>query len=387
VNARKRTNTTVSNAGSQPAPCKHELAKEWPADHVERRSVTSLVPYARNARTHSDVEIAQLAASIREWGWTMPVLIDAAGGIIAGHGRVLAARMLGLEDVPVMIVAGWSEAKRRAYVLADNKLALNAGWDEAILAFELNDLTAMAFDMSLVGFSAEELAELTADRTAGLTDPDDVPDLPAVPVSMSGDVWVLGKHRIICGDCTDPPVVDRLLAGRKPHLMVTDPPYGVEYDPTWRVRQGVSARTNKMGAVLNDDRADWRSAWSSFPGDVAYVWCASMRNDVVIASLEECGFVRRAHIIWAKDRFTLGRGHYQWQHEPCWYCVKGTAHWRGDRKQSTIWNIPAREDSGHGHGTQKPVACMKRPIENNTSPGRRSMNRSRDPAPRSLRPK
>jgi DNA modification methylase len=124
-----------------------------------------------------------------------------------------------------------------------------------------------------------------------------------------------------------------------------------------------------MGAVLNDDRADWRSAWSLFPGDVAYVWCASMHNDVVIASLEECGFVRRAHIIWAKDRFTLGRGHYQWQHEPCWYCIKGTAHWRGDRKQSTVWNIPAREDSGHGHGTQKPVVCMKRPIENNSIVG------------------
>jgi DNA modification methylase len=151
--------------------------------------------------------------------------------------------------------------------------------------------------------------------------------------------------------------------------MVTDPPYGVDYDPTWRVKRGVSTRTNKMGVVLNDDQADWGKAWALFPGDVAYVWCASMHNDVVVTSLEACGFARRAQIIWAKDRFTLGRGHYHWQHEPCWYCVKGTAHWQGDRKQSTVWNIPAREDSGHGHGTQKPVECMRRPILNNSNPG------------------
>ena len=163
-----------------------DVAKQWPADHVERRSVASLVPYARNARTHSDAQIAQLASSILEWGWTVPVLIDDAGGLIAGHGRVLAARMLGLADVPVIVATGWSEAKRRAYALADNKLALNAGWDEAMLAFELNDLAAMAFDMSLVGFSAEELAELTADRTAGLTDPDDVPELPDVTGEHAG---------------------------------------------------------------------------------------------------------------------------------------------------------------------------------------------------------
>ena len=204
MSTRKRTSMTVSGAVAQPPPYNHDLAKEWPADHVERRSVTSLIPYARNARTHSDTQISQLAASIREWGWTMPVLIDAAGGIIVWHGRVLAARILGLHDVPVMTATGWSEAKRRASVLADNKLAMNAGWDGAMLALELNALAAMAFDMSLVGFSAEELAELTADRTAGLTDPDAVPDLPAAPVSMPGDVWVLGKHRIICGDCTRP---------------------------------------------------------------------------------------------------------------------------------------------------------------------------------------
>ena len=154
MSARKRTSTHVSNVGVQPPTYDHDLAKGWPADHVERRSVASLVPYARNARTHSDAQVAQIAASIREWGWTVPVLIDDAGGLIAGHGRVLAARMLGIEEVPVIVATGWSEAKRRAYTLADNKLALNAGWDEAMLAFELNDLQALAFDMTLVGFSA-----------------------------------------------------------------------------------------------------------------------------------------------------------------------------------------------------------------------------------------
>jgi ParB-like chromosome segregation protein Spo0J len=176
----------------------------------------------------------------------VPVLIDEAGLLIAGHGRVLAARMLGIEEVPVVVATGWSEAKRKAYALADNQLALNAGWNQEMLAFELNDLQALAFDMSLIGFSADELAQLTADRTVGLTDPDDSPDLPMAPVSAPGDVWLLGKHQLACGDCTDPIVVSRLLAGAKPHLMVTDPPYGVEYDPAWRVRQGASARTKKM---------------------------------------------------------------------------------------------------------------------------------------------
>ena len=162
-----------------------------------------------------------------------------------------------------------------------------------------------------------------------------------------------------------------LLGGVRPHLMVTDPPYGVEYDPAWRQRAGVNTNTKKSGKVLNDDRADWREAWALFPGEVAYVWHASLFTREVLDSLEACEFEHRAMIIWAKDRFTLGRGHYHWQHEPCWYVVKKgrTGHWGGDRKQSSVWNIKAREDSGHGHGTQKPVECMRRPIENNSSPG------------------
>src|SRR3954452_7471015 len=205
--------------------------QEWPADRVERWSLDRLVPYARNARTHSDAQVAQIAASVREWGWTVPVLVDETGMLIAGHGRVLAARKLGLAEVPVMVAYGWSEAQKRAYVLADNKLALNAGWDEALLSVELADLRAMGADLNLLGFNDNELAALLADSSVGLTDPDDVPEPLADPVSMLGDVWILGRHRLVCGDSTAAEVVAKALNGVTPNLMVTDPPYGVAYDP------------------------------------------------------------------------------------------------------------------------------------------------------------
>src|SRR5690606_17732530 len=176
---------------------------DWPADKVERKSVSALVPYARNARTHSEEQVAQIAASIREWGWTVPVLVDEDGGLIAGHGRVLAARKLGIADIPVMVAAGWTEAQKRAYVLADNKLALNAGWDAELLALELSDLQAFDFDLGLTGFSDDELAALTAGKTDGLTDPDEIPEPPLDPITVPGDVWVLGKHRLVCGDSTN----------------------------------------------------------------------------------------------------------------------------------------------------------------------------------------
>jgi DNA modification methylase len=204
-----------------------------------------------------------------------------------------------------------------------------------------------------------------------LTDPDAVPDLPSNPVTRPGDLWLLGSHRLICGDSKSAEDTTRLLAGVKPHLMVTDPPYGVSYDPARRARAGVNLNPRKLGKVVNDDRADWREAWALFPGTVAYVWHASLHTSEVKLSLEATGFELRAQIIWAKDRFAFSRGHYHWQHEPCWYGVRGgsTAHWSGDRKQTTVWSIPARDDDGHGHGTQKPVECMRRPIENNSSPG------------------
>lgn len=344
------------------------ISPSFPAYSTAR--VADLVPYARNARTHSDAQVAQLAASIREFGFTNPILVDGERGIIAGHGRLLAARKLGLAEVPVIELAHLTPAQRRAYVLADNKLAMNAGWDDDLLRLELADLRSEGFDLGLTGFGLDEIGELLADNTTGLTDPDQVPEVPAEPVSGAGDVWLLGRHRLACGDSTDAATVERLLAGVKPHLMVTDPPYGVEYDPAWRNAALVGSNTARTGKVLNDHRADWREAWALFPGDVAYVWHGALHATTVAESLVACGFDIRAQIVWAKDRLVLGRGHYHWQHEPCWYSVRGTGHWMGDRKQTTLWQIASTgQDAETVHGTQKPVECMRRPIENNSSPG------------------
>jgi DNA modification methylase len=343
----------------------------WPADAVERRPVAELVPYARNARTHSPEQIAQIAASIREFGWTIPILLDEQGGLIAGHARTLAAHKLGLTTVPVMVARGWTDAQKRAYVLADNKLALNAGWDAAMLALELSDLQEAGFDMGLIGFDAEELASLLDAPTTGLTDPDAVPETPTTPTTSLGDIWLLDAHRLACGDCTDADVVGRVLDNAKPQLMVTDPPYGVMYDPGWRMRSGLGA-TRRLGKVENDDRADWGAAWQLFAGDVAYVWHAALHSWTVADSLVRAGFTVRAQIIWAKESLVMGQGHYHWQHEPAWYAVRssGTGHWAGDRKQTTLWKIPSRnQDMATVHSTQKPVECMKRPIENNSSAG------------------
>lgn len=199
----------------------------WPADRVERRPIGELIPYARNARTHSDEQVAQIAASMKEWGWTNPVLIGEDGVIIAGHGRVMAARQLGFTEVPVMVAEGWSEAQKRAYVLADNQLAVNAGWDIEMLGNEVKGLAEWDFDLSLLGF--ENLDQLLADKTEGLTDPDDVPEAPVEPVTKPGDVWLLGKHRIVCGDSTDPLVVNKV-GGSDCALLLSDPPYGLGYE-------------------------------------------------------------------------------------------------------------------------------------------------------------
>ena len=342
---------------------------------IETIKTTALIPYARNSRSHSESQVAQIAGSIREFGFTNPVLIDADNGIIAGHGRVMAAGVLGLASVPCIRLAHLTETQKRAYIIADNKLALNAGWDEEMLALELGELKDEDFDLSLIGFDEAELGDIMAETTEGETDPDEVPEPPVDPVSVLGDVWVMGKHRIACGDCTDQGTVDKALNGVQPHLMVTDPPYGVEYDASWRKAAMPDKNTGKTGGmhgkVSNDDRADWRDAWALFPGDVAYVWHAGNMAHVVAESLLACELNIRAQIIWAKHQFVIGRGDYHPHHEPCWYAVrKGkVGHYNGDRKQSTLWQIPKPQKSETGHSTQKPVECMKRPIENNSSPG------------------
>ncbi|MDP5306248.1 site-specific DNA-methyltransferase [Paracoccus spongiarum] len=338
------------------------------AMEIRQTSVDALVPHARNARTHSDAQVALIAGSIREFGFNNPVLVDGANGIIAGHGRVLAARKLGLSEVPVIELAHLDDARKRAYILADNKLAERAGWDHDLLALEAGDLAGLGVDIASLGF---ETAEIDALLNGGASDPreEEVPAPPAIPVSRPGDLWFLGAHRLACGDATDAAAVARLLDGIQPHLMVTDPPYGVNYDPAWRNAAG-AAKTKRTGRVLNDDRADWRAAWALFPGEVAYVWHGALHAGTVADSLTASGFDIRSQIIWAKERLVLSRGHYHWQHEPCWYAVRGSGHWSGDRRQTTLWQIPGRDqDATTVHGTQKPVDCMRRPILNNSSPG------------------
>ena len=339
-----------------------------PSLRIEHRALDALIPYARNARTHSEDQVALIAGSIREFGFNNPVLVDGANGVIAGHGRLLAARKLGLTFVPVIELAHLSEAQKRAYVLADNKLAERAGWDEAMLALEAGDLEALGVDLALLGFDAADMDALLRGEQADPRE-EETPAPPADPVSRSGDLWVLGPHRLLCGDATDPAAVARLLGDMRPHLMVTDPPYGVSYDPGWRNATG-GAKTKRIGKVLNDDRADWREAWTLFPGEVAYVWHGALHAGAVADSLTASGFEIRSQIIWAKERLVMSRGHYHWQHEPCWYAVRGKGHWSGDRKQTTLWRIPNRDqDAETIHGTQKPVECMRRPLLNNSSRG------------------
>ncbi len=343
---------------------------------IEQIGIATLIPFAKNSRTHSDAQVAQIAASIREFGFLNPIITDGKNGIVAGHGRALAAQKLGIKELPVIEAAHLTEAQKRAYIIADNRLALDAGWDVEMLKVELGDLQSEGFNLELTGFDLPEIASFL-DKTEGLTDPDETPQVQEREISVLGDVWKLGRHRIICGSSTEADTVEKVLAGVKPHLMVTDPPYGVEYNPEWRGKakrsdgKRMSLGVHAKGEVLNDDRADWSEAWALFPGDVAYVWHAGLFAGVVADSLTACGFNLRSQIIWAKSNFAIGRGDYHWHHEPCWYAVKEGAkgHYSGDRKQTTLWQIPKPAKSDTGHGTQKPVECMKRQIENNSSPG------------------
>lgn len=345
--------------------------QQWPADRVERRAVSDLKPDPKNARTHSDAQVKQIVRSIEEWGWTNAILVDEENSVLAGHGRLLAAQKMGIDEVPVIIATGWSHEQKRAYILADNQLALNAGWDQDILRLELAELGDADFDIDLTGFDPVDVLSILSAGTDGQTDPDEIPEPPADPVTQEGDVWILGNHRLRCGDSTDPDAVADALGGAVPHLMVTDPPYGVEYDAEWRGKDGLNGNGGAKGKVLNDDRADWREAWDLFPGDVCYVWHASIWAHSVAESLIASDFAVRSQIIWNKNQIAIGRGNYHWKHEPAWYAVrhKKTAHWEGDRKQSTVWDIDKPRKSETGHSTQKPIECMRRPILNNSKAG------------------
>lgn len=334
----------------------------WPIDRP--------VPSPRNARKHPKSQIAEIAGSMTAFGFSNPILVDPNGEVIAGHGRLAAAKHLGMADLPVIVIAGLTDLQRRELMLADNRIALNAGWNREMLERELRDLSMLGADLQALGFSMAELNQALGQKSInGLTDEDDVPDVQEQAVSQGGDIWCLGDHRLACGDCTDEVLVAALLGGVRPNLMVTDPPYGVEYDPGWRHRSGIN-RSKRLGKVQNDHRADWREAWKLFPGNIAYVWHGALHATTVAASLEAGGFSIRSQIVWAKTRLVIGRGDYHWQHEPCWYAVREKGNWTGDRKQTTLWTIAQNdEDAETEHGTQKPAECMRRPMQNNSMPG------------------
>jgi DNA modification methylase len=336
---------------------------------VEYWPIDRLIPSARNARTHSAAQVAEIAGSIRTFGFTNPLLVGEDADVVAGHGRLAAARLLGLAEVPVIPLRNLDDVERRQLMLADNRIALNAGWDAEMLKLELTDLGKLGADLKILGFSEQELALALGATGAGLVPEDEVPGLGEVAISRPGDVWLLGPHRVGCGDCRDASTVAAVLGGTLPQLMVTDPPYGVEYDPEWRHRRGVN-HSAKKGKILNDEIADWAPARGLFPGEIAYVWHGALRSSIVAESLFKSGFAIRAQIIWAKERLVMSQGDYHWQHEPCWYAVRKKGNWTGDRKQTTLWSIPSgSQDAETRHATQKPVECMRRPMLNNSSPG------------------
>jgi DNA modification methylase len=350
---------------------------------VEYRAVESLIPYARNARTHSDEQVAQVAASIREFGWTNPILVDGEDGVIAGHARLLAARKLGLNEVPVIELSGMSETQKRAYILADNRLALNAGWDEELLSLELADLKGLGAELDLLGFSERELQELLdkLDREGGLTDPDEVPPLPEEPVSKPGDLWLLGDHRLLCGDATDSHDVAIVMDGQKARLMATDPPYLVDY--TAKESPPSNAHGPKAPARNWDEYKDPESAVSFYVDFInaalphlvdrapIYQWHANTRQSLVDEAWKQTGLLAHQVIIWVKTRGVLTRSHYMWQHEPCMY------GWQQGKMPSlkppsngtTVWHVDQKGEQDGIHPTQKPVELFKRPLLYHTKPG------------------
>jgi len=343
-----------------------------PADKVERWAIDRLVPYARNARTHSDEQIGQIAASIKEWGWTTPVLVDEQGGIIAGHGRTLAAQRLKMAEVPVMVAKGWSDAKKRAYVLADNKLALNAGWDNEMLALELGEIGDLGFDLDLTGFTAEEIAALMpVELNPGLTDPDDAPALQETAITVVGDVWIMGKHRLLCGDSTSVSDLEKLTDGQLVDMWLTDPPYNVAYEG--KTKDALTIQNDSMG----DDqfRQFLRDSYVSAdtvmkPGAVFYIWHADLEGYNFRGAAQDAGWKVRQCLIWKKSSMVMGRQDYHWKHEPCLYGWKeGAGHlWATDRKQTTILEFDKPTRNGE-HPTMKPVALFEYQLLNNTKGG------------------
>ena len=337
--------------------------QQWPADNIERRQVNSLVPYARNSRTHSPEQVSQIAASITEWGFTSPILVDEAGTIIAGHGRVLAAQQLGLTELPVMTATGWTEAQKQAYIIADNKLALNAGWDMELLKVEMVELDGLDFDLGLIGFDDDELSNLLADETEGLTDEDAVPDVPEVPVTVEGDVWLLGRHRLMCGDSTSIDAVERLMDGQKADMVFTDPPYGVNYQSNMRTK------SEKFDVLKNDDTfLDIAPIIEVFSKGWVFVWTSWKVLPQWLEQMVSFGYPTN-QVIWSKGGGGIGdlKKTFSSDYETALVWHRG-AELTGKRIGS-VWKVGKDGASTYAHPTQKPVALGVEAIDKTTRSG------------------
>lgn len=345
--------------------------------------LNKITPYARNPRQNAGAPVSKVKASLKEFGWRQPIVVDKDMVIVVGHTRYAAALELGMTEAPVHIADTLTPAQIKAYRIADNRTGVEAQWDMELLGLEIQDLKELDFNLDLTGFDADELAGIELEgepKTEGDTEPqtDRADELREQWGVVEGQCWAMGEHRLLCGDSTRADHVALLLGDDKPHLMVTDPPYGVEYDAGWRGKarnkDGSLLSTGNdraKGKVSNDNRADWREAWALFPGEVCYVWHSGNKANAVADSLIACDFELRSQIIWAKSNLVIGRGYYHPKHEPCWYAVRkgGTGHWQGDRTQTTVWDIDKPHKSETGHSTQKPLECMERPIRNNSEPG------------------
>lgn len=337
------------------------------------KKTKDLIPYARNSRTHSDEQVAQISASIKEFGFTNPILIDEDGLIIAGHGRVQAAQRLNLDEVPAIVLEYLTEAQKKAYVIADNKLALNAGWDFDMLKVEFNDLIDMDFDLSLIGFDDKELNQILADPTEGLVDEDQTPDLVEDPITKEGDVWLLGNHRLMCGDSTSINAVDKLMNGHKADMVFTDPPYNVDYSGRGK---------NNLGKIKNDAMTDneftdfCRGFFSCYqsamkPLACIYVCHPDSQSAPKIAfeiTFSEY-FKKSSTLIWVKQSAGMGWQDYRAQHEPILYGWKegsGQHYFVGHRDKTTIWNVKRDAQTSYVHPTQKPVKLVEEAILNSS---------------------
>jgi DNA modification methylase len=352
------------------------MSEPWLSTHIERWPTEKLVPYARNARTHSEEQVAQIAASIVEFGFANPIMAGSDGVIVAGHGRLAAAQKLGLESVPVVVLDHLTPTQRRALIIADNRIAENAGWDDAMLRIELQSLQEDGFNLDITGFDADALAEIMAGEETtvdGQTDDDAVPEVPVTPISRPGDVWEMGKHRLVCGDATDPKSYELLMADAQANMVFTDPPYNVDY-----ANSAKDKMRGKDRPILNDNLGDGfydfllaaLTPMLERCAGATYIAMSSSELDTLQSSFRAAGGKWSTFIIWAKNTFTLGRADYQRQYEPILYgWPEGqNRHWCGDRDQGDVWNIkkPQKNDL---HPTMKPVELVERAIRNSSRPG------------------